>query len=278
MTRDKHCVITLTTDFGMEDGNVGVMKGVIYGINPDVRLVDLSHDIAPQNIAAAAYVLRRAYTYFPQGTIHVVVVDPGVGSERLAIAVQSSQAFFVAPDNGVLTYVLRELREKGEKVRIINLINPTYWLPEVSNVFHGRDIFAPVAAHLSLGVGIDLLGEEIGDVVMIAPLLLERGPGKIKGQLAHIDHFGNLLTNIPESDMLSLGDGIMIRVAEGEIRGLSKTFAQGQDGNLIAYIDSSGHLAIAVVNGSAQQLLKCHVADSIEVTTSANRSLQQEAL
>jgi S-adenosylmethionine hydrolase len=278
MTRDKHCVITLTTDFGMEDGNVGVMKGVIYGLNPDACIVDLTHDIAPQNITDAAYVLRRAYKYFPQGTIHVVVVDPGVGSERRAIAVQGVEAFFVAPDNGVLTYVLRELREKGEKLSITNLTNPTYWLPEVSNVFHGRDIFAPIAAHLSLGVEIDVLGEEIEDVVTISPLLLEMGPGKISGQVAHIDHFGNLLTNIPEAGLLSLGGGITIMVAGREIGGLSKTFAQGQEGELIAYMDSSGHLAIAVVNGSAQQLLRCHVGDSIQVAISQNRSSQQEAL
>ena len=277
MTRDKRSVITLTTDFGMEDGNVGVMKGVIYSINPDACIVDLSHDIAPQNIADAAYVLRRAYAYFPHGTVHMVVVDPGVGSERRAIALQSSEAFFVAPDNGVLTYVLRELRERGERVRIVDLTDPAYWLPWVSNVFHGRDIFAPVAAHLSLGVEIDALGGEIDDVVMLSPLRLELRPGRIVGQVAHIDHFGNLLTNIPEADLLSLGDVIRIRVAEREIGGLSKTFAHGQEGDLIAYVDSSGHLAIAVVNGSAQQLLNCRVADSILVAMSQNRSSQQEA-
>jgi S-adenosylmethionine hydrolase len=278
MTADRHCVITLTTDFGMEDGNVGVMKGVIYGINPAACIVDLSHDIAPQNIADAAYVLRRAYGYFPQDTIHVVVVDPGVGSGRQAIAVQSGQAFFVAPDNGVLTYVLQELRERGERSRIINLTNPAYWLPQVSNVFHGRDIFAPVAAHLSLGVEIGALGEEIEDVMMLSALRLEMRRGRIRGQVAHIDHFGNLLTNIPESDLISLGVEVTVRIAETEIGGLSKTFAQGQAGELIAYIDSSGHLAMAVVNGSAQQLLKCHVGESVEVAALQDASLQQEAL
>jgi len=278
MAKGKHCVITLITDFGMEDGNVGVMKGVIYGINPDASIVDLTHDIAPQDIADAAYVLRRAYTYFPQGTVHLVVVDPGVGSERRAIAVQSAQAFFVAPDNGTLSYVLQELREKGQETRIINLTNPVYWLPRVSNVFHGRDIFAPVAAHLSLGVEIHALGEHIEDVVMLSPLRLQMRHGKIAGQVAHIDHFGNLLTNIPDSDLISLGDTVTIKVAQREIRGLSSTFAQGQTGQLIAYIDSSSHLAIAVVNGSAQQLLKSRVGDSVDVTRSQDTSLQQEAL
>ncbi len=278
MAKGKHCLITLITDFGMEDGNVGVMKGVIYGINPSASIVDLSHDIAPQNIANAAYVLRRAYEYFPQGTIHVVVVDPGVGSERRVIAVQSGQAFFVTPDNGVLTYILQELAKKGEKARIVNLNNPAYWLPQVSNVFHGRDIFAPVAAHLSLGVEIGTLGQEIEDVVMLSPLLLDIRQGKITGRVAHIDHFGNLLTNIPESDLISLGDELTIRVAGREIKRLSKTFAEGPTGELIGFIDSSGHLAIAVVNGSAQQLLKSLVGESVEATASQNTSLQQEVL
>jgi len=277
MTKGKHSVITLITDFGMEDGNVGVMKGVIYGINPCASIVDLSHDISPQDIAAAAYVLRRAYTYFPQGTIHVVVVDPGVGSARRALAVQTAQAFFVAPDNGVLTYVLQELREKGENTRIINLTNPRYWLPQVSTVFHGRDIFAPVAAHISLGLEIDTLGEEIEDVLMLPPLALEMDHGKIVGQVAHIDHFGNLLTNIPGSDLIALGDRLTISVAQREIRGLRDTFSQGQTGQLIAYIDSSAHLAIGVVNGSAQQLLRSGVGESVEVTTSKDVSLHQEA-
>ena len=277
MARRKHCLITLTTDFGTEDGNVGVMKGVIYGINPYASIVDLSHDIAPQDIAAAAYVLRRAYGYFPQGTIHVVVVDPGVGSERRAIAVQAANALFVAPDNGVLTHILQEFRQRGEKTRIINLTEPAYWLPQISNVFHGRDIFAPVAAHLSLGVEITALGKEIDDVVMLSPLQLEIRQGKISGQVAHIDHFGNLLTNIPQSDLMSLGEWVTIRVAEREIRGLSNTFAHGQTGELIAYIDSSSHLAIAVVNGNAQQLLKIHVGESVEAATPQDMSLHQEA-
>jgi S-adenosylmethionine hydrolase len=268
MAKGKHCVITLTTDFGMEDGNVGVMKGVIYSINPYASIVDLTHDIAPQDIADAAYVLRRNYAYFPQGTIHLVVVDPGVGSERRAIAVQTAQAFFVAPDNGVLTYVLQDLRQKCEKMRIVDLTNPAYWSPRVSKVFHGRDIFAPVAAHLSLGVEVTALGEEIEDMIILSPLRLEMRDRSITGQVAHIDHFGNLLTNVPESDLSSLGDGVTIKVAEREIKGLSSTFAQGQSGELIAYIDSSGHLAIAVVNGSAQQLLKSQVGHLVEVTSS----------
>jgi S-adenosylmethionine hydrolase len=274
MAKGKRGVITLSTDFGTQDGNVGVMKGVIYRINPCAAIVDLSHDIAPQDIPAAAYVLRRAYTYFPHGTVHVVVVDPGVGTERRAMAVQSKNAFFVAPDNGVLTYVLQKLADAAQRIRTVNLTNPAYWLPSVSNVFHGRDIFAPVAAHLSLGVEIAALGEEIQDVIMLPPLHLEKTRGRITGQVAHIDRFGNLLTNVHQSDLTALGDSVTISLAQRRIEGLTKTFAQAQTGELIAYVDSSSHLAIAVVTGSAQRLLDAQVGELVTVATPQHTALR----
>lgn len=277
MPKGRPSVFTLTTDFGTEDGNVGVMKGVILGFNPEACIVDLSHDIPPQNIADAAYVLCRAYNYFPRGTIHVVVVDPGVGSERRAIAAQTPQSVFVAPDNGVLTHVLQELRDDGQEIRIVDLTNTAYWLPQASSVFHGRDIFAPVAAHLSLGVDIAALGQQIHDLVMLPALRLDLAPGKITGQVAHIDHFGNLLTNIPASQVLPLGDNITTRVAQREIKRLSKTFSQGNPRELIAYVDSSGHLAIALVNGSAQQFLNSDVGQLVEVTADQSPSIQGDA-
>lgn len=278
MAKAKRCVITLTTDFGMEDGNVAVMKGVILGLNPHASIVDLSHDIPPQDIADAAYVLRRAYAYFPSGTIHVVVVDPGVGTERRPIAVKSAHAFYVAPDNGVLSYVLEELRNTGEEMRIVNLTNPAYWLPQVSSVFHGRDLFAPVAAHLSLGVEIEALGPEIDEVVTLPPPRLEIHPAKITGEVTHVDHFGNLLTNISYSDLMLLGDSVTTKVGQTEISGLTITFAEGQTGEPIAYIDSSGHLAIAVVDGSAEQLLRTQVGDLVVVEAHQEPSIQPEAL
>ncbi|HEM60742.1 MAG TPA: hypothetical protein ENO24_00465, partial [Chloroflexi bacterium] len=196
MTEGNRTLITLTTDFGMADGYVGVMKGVILGINRDVPIVDLAHDIQPQSVLDAAYILRRSYEYFPSGTIHVVVVDPGVGTERRAIAAGSDRATFVAPDNGVLTYVLEHLRAKREAVQAVHLTNRTYWLPEVSDVFHGRDLFAPVAAHLSLGLSLDHLGPAIDDLVTLPPPYLERRPESLVGQVTHVDHFGNVLTNL----------------------------------------------------------------------------------
>ena len=257
-------LITLTTDFGMQDGNVGVMKGVIYGLNPQARIVDLSHDIEPQKIAQAAFVLSRHYRYFPAGTIHLVVVDPGVGSERRALIVQTAQAFFVAPDNGVLTYVVHDARRASADLHIIDISNPRFWLQDVSPVFHGRDIFAPVAAHLSLGIPVPAFGKEVNDLVTFPLPQVERGEGKLKGQVAHIDRFGNLLTNIYRRDLLSLRE-IKVRVRNREIAGLSRTYADGREGEVIAYIDSSEELAVAVVLGSARDLLGAQVGDEVEV-------------
>jgi S-adenosylmethionine hydrolase len=265
MAEGKHCLLTLTTDFAMEDGNVGVMKGVILGINPQAAIIDLSHDIPPQGIANAAYVLRRAYEFFPQGTIHVVVIDPGVGTDRRPIAVQSRRALFVAPDNGVLSHVLAHVQETGDHPQVVHLNNPAYWLPEISHVFHGRDIFAPVAAHLSLGLPLDDLGPRIDDLLALPAPHLERQPGRVAGQVMHVDHFGNLLTNIPSSDLMPLGQTITTRVGEARITGLCTAFGHGHNGEPIAYVDSSGHLAIAVVNGSAQELLHSREGERVEV-------------
>lgn len=255
-------LITLTTDFGMQDGNVGVMRGVIYGINPQARVVDLSHDIEPQNIYQAAFVLARHYRYFPAGTVHLAVVDPGVGSERRALIVQTAEAFFVAPDNGVLTYVVRDARQAME--HIIDISTPQFWLDHISSVFHGRDIFAPVVAHLSLGVPAADFGKEVNDLVTFPIPQPERGKGRLKGRVVHIDRFGNLLTNIYRQDLPPWRD-IKLRVRNREIVGLSRTYADGLERDLIAYIDSSEELAVAVVNGSAQEALGAQVGDEVEV-------------
>jgi len=267
MADGKRSLITLTTDFGTQDGNVAAMKGVVLGLNPDATIIDVSHDIPAQDIADAAYVLRRAFAYFPPGTIHIVVVDPGVGTGRRAIAVHTDSALFVAPDNGVLSYVLADLELAAQHLRIVHLTNPDYWLPEVSNVFHGRDIFAPVAAHLSLGLAIDKLGPPISDPVTLPEPRFRREPGHIAGQILHVDRFGNLLTNIPGSALTHLGQPIVTRIGTFEIVDLSKTFGSGRPGEPVVYVDSSGHLAIAVVNGSAQAKLQCSVGQPVDVIT-----------
>ena len=186
-------IVALLTDFGVSDGYVGIMKGVILGIAPETALVDISHDIPPQGIRAGAFVLKAASPYFPPGTIFVAVVDPGVGSERRIIAVRTPRAFYVGPDNGVLSWALQ--REDVQET--INVTESGYWLPDVSRTFHGRDIFAPVAAHLAAGLPISRLGERIEDPVILplpAPHL--ESDQVVRGEVIYVDRFGNLITDI----------------------------------------------------------------------------------
>ena len=185
-------IITLTTDFGVADGYVGTMKGVILGIVPDARLVDISHEITPQNVRQAAYVLYTAYPFFPLYTVHLVVVDPGVGGTRRPIALRTPVGYFVGPDNGILSYVMA--REPVEA--LVELADPRYRLPHVSHTFHGRDVFAPAAAHLAAGVPITALGPPVADPVTFPPPRLEVGPDGITGEVLHADRFGNVITSI----------------------------------------------------------------------------------
>jgi len=188
--------VTLTTDFGTSDGYVGTMKGVILGIAPGTPMVDVSHTISPQNVGEAAYVLYTAYPFFPTGTIHLVVVDPGVGSARRPIALRTENAFFVGPDNGVFSYVMA-----SEKVKtIVELSEPRYRLPQVSYTFHGRDVFAPAAAYLAAGVPIAALGSPVIDPVIFPSPRLEVGHCVVTGEVLHLDHFGNAITSIGRLD------------------------------------------------------------------------------
>lgn len=253
-------VITLTTDFGQRDAYVGAMKGVILGINPQATLVDLSHEITPQAVEEAAYVLWTACPYFPSGTVHVVVVDPGVGSARRPIAIQTERAFFVGPDNGVFSYVLAT---EGPGL-VVHLTNPRYWRPQVSSTFHGRDIFAPVAAHLSLGVPIGELGEPIEDPVIL-PLARPEGRGdQVVGRVVHVDHFGNVITNL-EPAHLPAGQDLVIQVAGHRVQGLSPTYSAARPGELVALWGSDGLLEIAVREGNAAALLGIRVGDPVVV-------------
>jgi len=255
-------IITLTTDFGLADSYVGTMKGVILSITPTVTIVDISHDIPPQDVREAAYVLYAAYPYFPQGTIHVVVVDPGVGSERRAIALRTPQATFVAPDNGILSYVVA--RERAEE--IVNLTNPCYHLSPVSRTFHGRDIFAPVAAYLARGIPLAELGEPLAEIITFAlPRPQVHPDGTIVGQIIHIDRFGNLITSIKAEDLTAHplpGRGV-IEVKGEAIPGIANSYAEVAPGELLAIIGSSNHLEIAVSGGSAAQTLEARVGDEV---------------
>jgi S-adenosylmethionine hydrolase len=261
-------LITLMTDFGLKDGNVGVMKGVILGLAPQAQIVDLSHLIPPQNVREAALILRRSAPYFPPKTIHVVVVDPGVGTSRRPIAAQLGAQRFVGPDNGVITLLLEHAERQGWPVAFIHLDRPQFWLPEVSHVFHGRDIFAPAAAHLANGAALSDLGTPVSDPLRLALPRPERTPAGWRGELIHIDHFGNLASNILVEHLPGWSDApekIAVRLCGTQIRGLVKTFGERAPGELAALFGSTGNLIVSVVNGSAAETLGAKVGDQLEV-------------
>ena len=216
-------VITLITDFGLKDGNVGVMKGVIWGIAPRAQIADISHLITPQNVPEAALVLLRSALYFPPETIHLVVVDPGVGTARRAMAAQVGPYYYVGPDNGTLTLLWERARQLNWALSCVHLDQKQYWLPEVSHVFHGRDIFAPVAAHLANGTALSELGRHCDDPVLLDLPPPQRTAQGWRGEVIHVDHFGNLATNI-RLEHLGQAENVVLRLAGVEVDGLVQTF------------------------------------------------------
>ena len=260
--------ISILTDFGLKDGNVGVMKGVIWGIAPSVQISDLSHDITPQNIPEAAFVLGRAAPYFPKGTIHLVVVDPGVGTERKPIAAQIGPYRFVGPDNGVVTRLVNIAVDKGWKQAFVHLDKSEYWLPEVSHVFHGRDIFAPVAAHLATGVPLEATGTPMQDPVLFNFPKPVKDQDGISGEVIYIDRFGSLVTNIQDSEFQA-NKSVSVEVKAMKVEGLVETFGDRDPGSLVALFSSTGDLILSIVNGSACQVLGGKVGDEVKVTFSS---------
>jgi len=261
-------LISLMTDFGIKDGNVGVMKGVIWGICPSAQISDLSHMIQPQNIREAAYIFARSVPYFPKGSIHVVVVDPGVGTSRRPTAAQIGDWFFVGPDNGTITGLLERAEREGWQTKFVELTERKYWLGTVSHVFHGRDIFSPAAAHLANGVPLADLGTAYDVPVRLKLPRPERTRNGWRGEVTHIDHFGSASTDIRVEDLgeaMKEKERITIRLNGREIHGMVDTFGDRPMGELIALIGSTGNLGIAVVNGSAVQLLGTKVGDAVEV-------------
>ncbi len=259
-------IITLTTDFGLKDGNVGVMKGVILGIAPQAEIVDLSHLISPQNIAEGALILFRSAPYFPDGTIHMVVVDPGVGTTRRPIAARLGSQYFVGPDNGVITLWLEFVESQGRTVRFVHLDQPRYWLPEVSHVFHGRDIFAPSAAHLATGAPLEAMGHLIIDPVRLKLPMPRRTESGWQGEVIHVDHFGNLSSNIRREHLA--GETVSaVKLRGASIDGLVSTFGERPSGELVSLFGSTGNLIVSVVNGSAAQRLGAQIGDAVEVWT-----------
>jgi len=249
-------IITLTTDFGLRDAYLGIMKGVILGIFPSAKLVDLSHNLEPQNIQEASYILLSAVKFFPPGTVHLAVVDPGVGSARRAVIVESKPQFLVGPDNGIFTDFI------NNKSRIYELTERKFFLNKISQTFHGRDIFAPVSAHLAKGVSPEELGTRIQDPILLArpkPKMIEE---KIKGEVIYIDRFGNLITNIKEE---MIPQKPIIRIMGKEIIGLAKNYAEQAPGTLIAIIGSAGFLEISLTQDNAGQKLKASIGQAVEL-------------
>lgn len=272
-------VITLTTDFGTGDAYVASMKGVILTINTKAVIVDICHSIEPQNIHQAAFIISTAHHYFPQGTIHMVIVDPGVGSQRKAIILKTPSAYFLAPDNGVLSFILDELettpteptssdssnleqRKIGASIEAIAITNSKFCRQLISPTFHGRDIFASVAAHLSLGIPLSEFGENLAYLYAFQiPRAYRDTKENLVGHILHIDNFGNLISNIRNSDLPS-GEAI-IEIANKHIHGMSQFYSQ-RDG-LMAIIGSSGYLEISLKNGSASAYLGSKVGDEVKL-------------
>ena len=255
-------IITLTTDFGYTDPFVGIIKGVILRITPDAQIVDLSHGIPPQNIRAAALTLAASVDNFAQGTIHVAVVDPGVGSERRPILVETADHYFVGPDNGVFSLAL----EGNKSSKIVDLSNETYHLLPKSHTFHGRDVFAPVAAHLARGVPVSEFGAPLKDCVRLRWPPVNREEESILGEILYIDRFGNLFTNIRERDLMAVAPKkIRVRLGEIDILGLSTNYAAGQNGEWIAVINSWGLIEIAIFKGSAASRTEAQIGDKVRI-------------
>ena len=253
-------LITLLTDFGMREAFVGIMKGVILGIAPEAQLVDLSHNVPPQDILTGALILRSAVPFFPSGTIHVAVVDPSVGSQRRAVVVETHDALFVGPDNGLLS-----LATPPESiVQIIHLTNAEYFLPHPSHTFHGRDVFAPVAAHLSRGISPEVLGPVIPTIEQLSLPAVERTDTQLTGSVIAVDHFGNLITNITAADLLPFpSETLSVSIGPVQIRGLVATYAAVSLGTIAALINSWKMLEIAVRNGSAAQQLNAPIGTTV---------------
>jgi S-adenosylmethionine hydrolase len=253
-------IITLLTDFGHDNWFVGTMKGVIKSVSPTAEIVDICHEVAGHAVAQAAFVLRNACPYFPPGTVHCAVVDPGVGSERAAIIVETDRARFVAPDNGVLSAALEDQAIK----RIVRIEEERYMLTPVSRTFHARDVFAPVAAHLDAGVKPDKFGARVEDFVRLARSTPRKlSDAEAVGHILHVDRFGNLITDLHETFLAELlagarGRYFRLQVRDHEVRRLVGTYAEGRPGELVALVGSSGYLEIAVNRGSARDTVDIH--------------------
>ncbi len=255
-------IVTLTTDFGTKDSYVAAMKGVILRINPNINIIDLTHDISPQNILEANLFLYNSCPYFPQGTIHLVIIDPGVGTDRDPIVVSAGNQIFVCPNNGVLTMLSRKLQIR--EMRIIQ--NKDFMLKDISSTFHGRDIFAPTAGYLASGKKLDAVGEKLEDIVIIKipePIIKNK---EIIGEIIHIDKFGNLISNI-NSDLLVKLENYKISICNIKLDKIYDTYGEKNINETLTLIGSSGFLEISINQGNAFRELGIEIGEKIIIKT-----------
>lgn len=272
--------VALLTDFGLEDTYVGVMKGVILKIFPEARLIDISHAIRPQNVREGAFALMNSYSYFPDGTTFCVVIDPGVGSTRLPIVVKTDKYQFIAPDNGVLSYALSTI--DGE-YQVVALENLDYQLPQVSNTFHGRDIFSPAAAYIARGdVSITDFGKSLDKIFTFPTPQLSFSKNRLVGEVMHIDHFGNIITNIGRfswnnerqlqlnplwdsdiSQMTINSDQVNVTIHSNTLHGISRAYHEVHRGEILVQIDSNGFLEIGANQDDAAGRLDVVIGDQV---------------
>ncbi len=262
-------IITLITDYGLRDSFAASVKGVILRINPQATIVDISHEIAPQDIWEAAFALKTAYTYFPKGTVHLSVVDPGVGSGRRPIIAVTESYYFVGPDNGIFSLIYAE----AERLRVHQITASHYYLPSPGPTFHGRDIFAPVAAWLAKGIPSGNFGEEITDFVKLNVPVPKKGQGTVEGHVIHIDRFGNIITNITYKDIQSIAPegadpaalSVVVSIAGKEVKGIKKFYAENAPSEPGAIINSSGYLEVFAFKQNARALLGAKRGDAVRL-------------
>jgi S-adenosyl-L-methionine hydrolase (adenosine-forming) len=267
-------IITLTTDFGVSQHYMAAMKGVILSINPQATVVDVTHQVQPQRVEEGCFLLGTAWPYFPPGSIHLAVVDPGVGTERRGLVLVTPFGFFVGPDNGILSAALpdnvrpRGLRALARPVRlppgygVVAIENPRFMREPVSATFHGRDVFAPVAAHLTLGVSPESFGERAAAMLALPPFkAVRKSDGSLVGRVVHVDQFGNLITSIRAADIGE--DNVTVEIAGATVHGLAATYGDGE--HLVTLIGGSGYLEVALPMGNAAELLDADLETPVTV-------------
>ena len=256
-------VISLLTDFGLTDEYAGVMKGVILSHCLHAQLIDISHNVPPQNIQYAARLLQHSYKHFPVGTIHLIVVDPGVGSNRKIILIECSDHIFIAPDNGVLTPIIQ-----SENLQRCYRLKDEYYCA-TSNTFHGRDIMAPIAGQIATGIPPSQFGEEIdsADCVIVSFPGVKKIGETLFAEVTGVDHFGNIATSITATDLSVLSGKIVFIIGSATIRGLHKTYAEVPKGQMLALIDSRGYVELSMNSGNAAKIIDCVPGDPLQVKT-----------